>query len=1005
MDGPFLHSNFERHAAIRPNAVALDFQYEDGSRTSWSFKDLNEVSNKVAHALLQLKIQPEDVVPVSMPKCPSFYASILGILKSGAAFTPVDHRLPEARKKYMLDELGSKVVLCLDGSSLSWSGDIQCLNISTLGHYSKQNPVVPNLKPDNLAYCLYTSGSTGKPKAVSVEHRHPIQTIESSKLVIPWTHESRILQYAAITFDMCYYDCFLAWSFGFCLCSAEQSTMLNDLTGIINSMEISLLDLTPSVAASLEKDEVPSVEFLYCIGEAMSPDIVQRWEGKCVNSYGPTEAAFCCTIFPVSKAVKSTVIGKPFPSTSFIVLSKPGGRDVPVLGVGELHIGGSQVARGYYANNELSRSRFIERDGERLYKSGDMVRMLANNNFEFLGRADDQVKIRGLRVELGEINHVIQGSHEKIFKVTTQIIRSSECAKDQLVAFLVTRVQEHSALKEDIKNGARRAAAEQLPPYMIPRFFIFIDNIPLSAAGKANKKALTEIFRTSEEINFEVTSSPAEHSSDWNYVEQEIRKAFSMLSRIPLEKIKRKTTIYQLGLDSISAVQLASRLRRKGFQVSAGDVFEHPNCTDLAAKLQVSSTPKHSQPQSFDFAAFDQQFRDEICGSYNLKSTSIESIRPCTPLQQGMIAKFLHSEEGLYHNYLRLQTEQDLDVFRLRFAWKSAIQRHEMLRTGFAHINHRQHSFAMIHYSDSVIDIPWDSDEENNISETEIGHWIRRSATKALKSLHEPPWRIRIVRNGNISSIHLALFHALYDAQSIQIILHDVAAAYHNQIELSRKPIEAALGEILNAVTADDDGDARRRFWEEKTKGMVLNHFPNMLPLRTKSTSIDVVSKSCTRSRSEFEAGCRIANISMQAAGQAAWAQVLSAYIGEPIVTFGVVLSGRTTEGADSVAFPCITTVPMTCRTDQSKRAILDQIMSYNSSVQRHQFTALTEIQRIAKHPDEPLFDTIFAYQKFATCTNVDSLWKVVDERATVDVSQVNLIFTYTLTRTVSHIY
>jgi amino acid adenylation domain-containing protein len=561
-----------------------------------------------------------------MPKCPFFYASILGILKSGAAFTPVDHRLPEARKKYMLDELGSKVVLCLGRSSSSWSGDIQCLNISTLGHYSKQNPVVPDLKPNNLAYCLYTSGSTGKPKAVSVEHRNPIQTIESSKLIIPWTHESRILQYAAITFDMCYYDCFLAWSFGFCLCSAEQSTMLNDLTGIINSMEISLLDLTPSVAVSLEKDEVPSVEFLYCIGEEMSPDIVQRWEGKCVNSYGPTEAAFCCTIFPVSKAVKSTVIGKPFPSTSFTVLSKSGGRNVPVLGVGELHIGGSQVARGYYANDELSRSRFVERDGERLYKSGDMVRMLANNNFEFLGRADDQVKIHGLRVELGEINHVIQGSHEKIFKVTTQIIHSSESAKGQLVVFLVTRVQEHSALKEDIKNGARRAAAEQLPPYMIPQFFIFIDNIPLSAAGKADKKALTEIFRTSEEINFEVTSSPAEHSSDWNHVEQEIRKAFSMLSRTPLERIKRKTTIYQLGLDSISAVQLASRLRRKGFQVSAGDVFEHPNCADLAAKLQVSSTPKHNQ--SLDFAAFDRQFRNEICESYNLKSTSIESIRP-----------------------------------------------------------------------------------------------------------------------------------------------------------------------------------------------------------------------------------------------------------------------------------------------------------------------------------------------------------------------------------------
>ncbi|OCL06123.1 acetyl-CoA synthetase-like protein [Glonium stellatum] len=984
-DGPFLHSNFESHAVARPNAIALDFQHEDGSRTIWSFQKLNEISNNIAHGLLQHGIKPEDVIPISMPKCPSFYASILGILKAGAAFTPVDQRLPEARKRYMLSELGSKVILCQDESHSTWSGDVRCLNVLTLDYYSNQNPVVPNLHGTSLAYCLYTSGSTGKPKAVSVEHRNPIQTIESSKSIIPWTHESRILQYAAITFDMCYYDCFLAWSFGFCLCSAEQSTMLNDLAGVINSMDISLLDLTPSVAVSLSKDEVPSVEYLYCIGEAMSPDIVHRWEGKCVNSYGPTEAAFCCTIFPVSEVVKSTVIGKPFPSTSFTVLSNPDGRNVPILGVGELHIGGSQVARGYYANDELSRSRFIERDGQRLYKSGDMVRMLANGNFEFLGRVDDQVKIRGLRVELGEINHVIQGSHENISKVITQIIRSSESTKEQLVAFLVTRVTECSAHKDEIKIEARRAAKEQLPPYMIPQFFIFIDSIPLSAAGKADKKALAEIFRSSEEITLEATTSPAKHSSDWNHIEQDIRNAFSTLSRMPLEKIQHKTTIYQLGLDSISAVQLAARLRRKGFQVSAGDIFEHPNCADLAAKLQTSSMPKHSQPQSFDFAAFERQFRNEICQSHNLKSTSIESIHPCTPLQQGMIAKFLHSEEGMYYNHLRLQVEQDLDIHKLRAAWRSALDRHEMLRTGFAHVNHRQYSFAMIHYSASAIDVPWDNEEQNGISNNEIEHWVRRSATQALKSLHKPPWRMRIVRNGEIVSLDLALFHALYDAQSLQIILRDVAAAYHSRIEPSLNPSEPALQELLNTMILDDGSDARRKFWEEKTKDAVVNHFPNMLPLRTKLTSIEVVSKSCARSQSDFEAGCRTANISMQAAGQAAWAQILSAYIGEPIVTFGVVLSGRTTEAAESAAFPCITTVPITCRTDQSKRAILDQIMSFNSTVQKYQFTPLTEIQRIAGRPDEPLFDTIFAYQKLSSCTGVEPPWKIVDERATVD--------------------
>ncbi|OCK85807.1 acetyl-CoA synthetase-like protein [Lepidopterella palustris CBS 459.81] len=984
-DGLFLHAAFTRNAELSPEATALDFQHADGSRTLWSYLELNVRSNRIAHALLEHGVSPEDIIPVCMPKCPLFYASILGILKAGAAFTPFDPQLPEARKQYMLKDLDSKVLLCTDETVSTWCQGARILDVTALEHYSQYNPIISSLRPTHLAYCLYTSGSTGRPKAVIVEHRNPVQTIESSQPLIPWTSDSRLLQYAATTFDMCYYDCFLAWSFGFCLCAAEQSMMLNNLTGIINSMNVSLLDLTPSVAASISKEDVPSVQYLYCIGESMRPEIVNQWDGQCVNSYGPTEAAFCCTISPVDKEAKASVIGRPFPTTSFAVYSDSGDHIIPLLGVGELYIGGSQIARGYYGNDQLTRSKFIKRDGQRLYKSGDIVRMLANGSFEFLGRRDDQVKIRGLRVELGEINHVLRDAHKHIIDVTVQILRKSDDARDQLVAFLVIRQSGHHTDKTEIKTSVLLAAGEKLPSYMVPNFLIFIDKVPLSPAGKVDRKTLTEVFCHSEEASLDIGKPTEDEHSDWSQIEKSIGDIFATLSRTPVERIQRRTTIYQLGLDSISAVQVAAQLRKMGYQASASDVLENPSCADLAAKLEKMTGFLGTNTQSYDFASFEDSVRTEICSSFEIRPEAIESLRPCTPLQKGFIAKFLQSEGRMYFNYLQLKLDQDVDLSRLHTAWKGAMQKHQMLRTGFAHVKNANHSFAMIIYTSLAINLPLDAEERGRDSTIDTDQWLRSTASQTLKFLHKPPWRVRIVENCNCIYIHLAIFHALYDGHGLQTILQDVAAIYRGQSGFPAQRIEPVLGEILNASNPEDE--TLHEYWREWTKGVYPTHFPSLSPLRSRRTSNEVIIKSCKKSKSELEAGCRTANITLQAAGQAAWARLLSAYIGEPTVTFGVVLSGRMNENAESVVFPCITTVPIVCRTNQSNRSLLTQIMAFNSSVQKYQFTALTEIQRLAGHPDEPLFDTIFAYQKLADEKPPSDPWKLVQEKASVEYS------------------
>ncbi|KAF2687160.1 nonribosomal peptide synthetase 2 [Lentithecium fluviatile CBS 122367] len=978
--GELLHSAFELNAFERPDGIALDFYDASGSKRTFTYGALNEMANQIAHALIEYGIGLEDLVPVHISKCPEFYASVLGVLKAGGAFAPVDPGLPEIRKRFMLSELRPKAILCLTGS-LDWSADIRVLNATEVSQYSKGNPQIQSLRSTSLAYCLYTSGSTGLPKAVSMEHGAPLQTIESSRSLIPWKETSRLLQYAAITFDMCYYDCFLAWSLGFTICAAEQDTMLNDLAYTINILRVDLLDLTPSVAASLRRSEVPGVKWLYCIGEAMTFTVVEEWEGVCVNSYGPTEAAFCTTIFPACKEIKTSVIGKPFPTTCFAVFSAQCQRPVSMLGVGELHIGGSQLARGYYGKANLTEERFVQKCGQRFYKSGDMVRMLSDGNFDFLGRADDQVKVRGLRVELGEINHVIQHSDDRISDVITQILRQDAHSKGQLVCFLIHSEATDEERRAKLRFKAKQAAVDQLPAYMVPQFFLFLDRIPRSLAGKVDKKALAEIFAGSAEVNAYTNQSERdEHEYEWTANESRIREVFAKLSKTPLEVISPWTTIYQLGLDSISAAQIAATLRGQGIQVKAADVMKNMNCKDLAASVKRVSAARPAEAEFFDFRSFEQKHRRDVIRTCNIKHLNIEAVRPCTPLQNGMLSQFVAKDGDIYFNHVRLRLSSNVDLCRMRVAWEVAMRKHRMLRTGFAHIRDSKTPFAMIHYAHQSVPLPWYDAARQADS---VGVWIGKSRRKAAKQLHLPPWCVRVVKEHGVTYADLGLLHAIFDALSLHLIFDDITRAYKDETVGTETPLDPLLSAIIQSI--DEENTARNEFWKQMGTKAAPTRFPDLAPLRYDPAPSEVVTKPASRSLAELDVGCRKANISLQVAGMASWAALLSAYTGEPSVTFGVVLSGRNLEGSNTVAFPCITTVPFVCNSSHRKERVLREAMLTNANIQQNQSKPLNEIQRLMGYPNEPLFDSIFAYQKLSESGKKHDLWAVVEENATVE--------------------
>ncbi|KAH7070182.1 hypothetical protein FB567DRAFT_215680 [Paraphoma chrysanthemicola] len=980
-----LHHGFESNAQSSPEQIALDFVHADRSRTTWSYKELNERANHIARALIDSNVRPEDIVPIHLAKSPLFYASVLGVLKAGAAFAPIHPGLPEARKTVMLEQLGSKLVLSTkECSNYEFCSSLSVLFVEDLPHNGTETvPSIPQINTTNLAYCLFTSGSTGTPKAVSVEHRSPVQTIKSSRPLVPWDPSSRLLQYAAVTFDMCFYDCFLAWSFGFTLCAAEQQLMLDELPDVINSLDIDLLDLTPTVAATLTRSEVPKVKWLYCIGEAMTPGIIATWGEACVNSYGPTEAAFCTTMHTVSKETKTAVIGKPFQSTSFAVFGPKGDRPLPMLSVGELYIGGAQLARGYLGAHGLTEAKFVSKCGQRFYRSGDMVRMLSDGNFEFLGRADDQVKIRGLRVELGEINHTLQHAHDDVESVVTQILKTSAAAKEQLVAFLVVDRFYDVIMRKELQDHLRQKARNTLPAYMVPHFFVFIDSVPRSLAGKIDKKTLTELFQRSLEGTEEIDlRSYQDESHRWTETESHIREILAQLSRTAVQEVSPTTTIYQLGLDSISAVQIAATLRRRGYELNSADIMKFLTCVDIAAHINQARTIRGQSVEQFDFASFDTANRPHVLATPDLANQHVAAIRPCTPLQKGMLSQMLAKEGSVYINYLRMRLPPNVDVGRLRQAWQQAMEMYCMLRTGFAHLPQREHPFAMIEYKPDAFALPWNVLIDDNVVEA-ANRWVDTIRKGAVANLHRPLWHIRIVPDNDTLSLDLAIFHGLFDAQSLQTILQNVGASYYGQHSQPAVSINPVIDGILQ--WADDRDTPGRQFWADMGKQAVPCRFPNLSPLRE-----DVEPPITCKFRSaanlhDLDRACRQSNTTMQAVGLASWLSIIAAYTGEPAATCGIVLSGRTSEAAEKAVFPCINTVPFTCTLAAEDRQTVKIVTKSLADVQQYQHVPLSITQKLMDHPNEALFDSIFAYQKLPSQDTEHDIWKVVDEEATIE--------------------
>ena len=589
-DAPFhddkcVHEVFEQLAAEQPGAPALIFKANASAEAEQlSYAQMNSKANQLARYLKNLGTNTENIVGICMERSLDMAVSMMAILKSGAAYVPIDPSYPDERIQYMIEDSGLKILLSHSKLQNKLSNfpaqtiylDKEWENITKEG---ESNLALP-MQPENLAYVIYTSGSTGKPKGTLLQHRGACNLAGIQRKAFKVGQGSRILQFASLSFDAATWEFLMAMLSGsaFVLTSVETITSGQELVNLISDQKVTTITLPPSVLAVWPKTELPELNTIITAGEAVSGELVEEWSKgrRFFNAYGPTETTVCASMHECRGSYPAgPPIGKANANFKLYILDQY--MEAAPIGVpGELCVSGVGLARGYHNRPDLTAEKFIpnpfsETEGDRLYRTGDLVRWLADGNVEYLGRIDQQVKVRGFRIELGEIEAVLS-KHENI---SDQIVlaREDKPGDKRLVAYVVP---ENSAELDtaEIKTFVRN----ELPDYMTPSAVVVLDKLPLTPNGKIDRKALPAPEFSREELS-------AEFVAPRNPIEQKLTAIVGELLNV--EKVGVLDNFFELGGHSLLATQFMSRIR-ESFEVELAlmTLFEKPTIDQLAIAVQ-----------------------------------------------------------------------------------------------------------------------------------------------------------------------------------------------------------------------------------------------------------------------------------------------------------------------------------------------------------------------------------------------------------------------------------
>ncbi|RJS56187.1 non-ribosomal peptide synthetase [Bacillus subtilis] len=939
---------FEKQAILTPERIALIC---DDDRVN--YQKLNEKANRLAHLLIEKGLGPEQFVALSLPRSPEMVVSMLAILKTGAAYLPLDPEFPADRISYMLEDAKPSCIITTEEIAARLPDNLavpqlvldQSVTQEVVKRYSPDNPNV-SVSLAHPAYIIYTSGSTGRPKGVVVTLKSLSNFLLSMQETFSLGEEDRLLAVTTVAFDISALELYLPLISGAQIVIAKKETIREPqaLAQMIEYFDIDIMQATPTLWHALVTNEPEKLRGLRVLvgGEALPSGLLQALhELHCpvTNLYGPTETTIWSAAAFLEGGLKGVPpIGKPIWNTQVYVLDN-GLQPVPPGVVGELYIAGTGLARGYFRRPDLTAERFVADPygppGTRMYRTGDQARWRADGSLDYIGRADHQIKIRGFRIELGEIDAVL-AKHPDIEQAAV-VVREDQPGDKRLVAYIVTASVDIAEL--------RRYVGADLPDYMVPAAFVEMDELPLTPNGKLDRKALpAPDFSTS--VSERGPRTPQEEILCDLFAEV-----------LGLARVGIDDSFFELGGHSLLAARLMSRIREvMGAELGIAKLFDEPTVAGLAAHLDQAQSAR---------PALQRAERPERI--------------PLSFAQRRLW--FLHCLEGPSPTYnipvaIRLSGELDLGV--LQTALYDLVCRHESLRTIFPETQGTSYQHIL------------DADQARpdlhvtEIAEKALSERLAEAVRYSFDLAAEPAFRAELFIIGPDEYVLLLLVHHIVgDGWSLTPLTRDLGAAYAARCH-GRAPEWAPLAvqyadyalwqqELLGS--GDDPNSliaGQLAFWKE-----TLKNLPDQLELPTDysrpaepshdgDTIHFRIEPELHKRLQELARANRVSLFMVLQSGLAALLTRLGAGNDIPI---GSPIAGRNDDALGDLVGLFINTLVLRTDTsgDPSFRELLDRVREVNLAAYENQdlpFERLVEVLNPARsRATHPLFQIMLAFQ------------------------------------------
>lgn len=818
---------FQQQARKTPDAIALVH-----GPVTMTYRDLNKKANQLAHYLQNRHgIRKEALVGIMTDRGAWMIISLLGVLKAGAAYVPIDPGYPPDRLAFLFADADLALLITDDGRPSAVQAD-KIISLHEDGAVIHAYPVEdpsPSCGPSNLAYVIYTSGSTGKPKGVMLEHAGVVNRIEWMWRHYGFSDQDVILQKTPFVFDVSVWELFMPLCFGARLVLCNKDIIYDPLRIIacIAEYHITTLHFVPGMLnlfldaiRDVHSLQLKSLRHIMASGEALLPEVVKKHyrllDMPLYNLYGPTEAAVDVTSYETKASDAVIPIGKPIWNIRIYILDQDMNR-VPVGVTGELCIAGIGLARAYLNREELTAQRFVKYPLEPggLYKTGDYARWMPDGNIEYIGRIDEQVKIRGYRIELGEIENVLLG-HPAIESAAV-LTRQEQKGERYLVAFF-----QHKA---SITDGQLKAYLEaRLPDYMVPAFYIAIDQFPLTTSGKTDRKALARYE--------DIRSDKEQYKAPSNEWEERLVEIWQQ--ELKIDRIGVASNYFSLGGDSLKAIRLVSRINntlKTGLDVK--DIFTTLTIERLAgfiaaAEDNPADTIADSLRRGLDkIAQFKRSIQEEDVDGIMLPPDP-EDIYPFTSVEQGMIyASLLRSNEPVYYDQFTYEIEV-ADMTAFREAIGRLVMRHAILRTRY-YLN-RFSRPAKVVVKD--IDIPFVEEDlaplTVNARRLRIEQYLSGDLLRRLEFDGDILWHMRIFRLAPGKCLLVWSFHhAMLDGWSAGVFCAEMTKMLAGGVDQNALPVlqhsykdYCAIG-LERRITEEV-----QRFWQDTLAGYSRTRLP-----------------------------------------------------------------------------------------------------------------------------------------------------------------------------------